>query len=164
MEGRLSIDEVLGHCNRTRERHEKMSSMEELEKGDMEPYYMKEYWEHRQVAEWLTELKEYRGLGTPEQLREVDGFYLRKCQEVNQLRAQLATLKKMVPPCRIGREAYFIRTYEGRKIIRQGVISELFFREDMTLIAVVKNIGRGVIGKDVFLTYEEAEKAKGDAE
>lgn len=92
--GRLSIDEVIGHCQRNRERHERTSSMEELEKGGMEPYFMKEYWEHRQVAEWLTELKEYWSLGTPEQLREIDKLYLEKCEEVNQLKAQLAAAKE----------------------------------------------------------------------
>lgn len=89
---------------------------------------------------------------------EIDRLYLEKCQEVNQLRAQLAKLKKMVPTCRIGQEAWYVRTYNGKKVIRQGVISEMLFLKDMTLIAVVKNIGRGVVGKDVFLSYEAAEK------
>ena len=95
---------------------------------------------------------------------EIDKLYLEKCQEVNRLKAQVAQLKKLCPPCRIGQEAYFIRRYNGQKIIRQGVVSELYFREDMTLIAVVKNIGRGIVGETVFLSYEAAEQAKGGAE
>ena len=87
---RLSIEEVIGHCKRHTEREERRTGIVELEKGDMEPVCMKEYWEHRQVAEWLTELKEYRSLGTPEQLRVIDELYLEKCEEVNQLKAQLA--------------------------------------------------------------------------
>ena len=89
---------------------------------------------------------------------EIDKLYLEKCQEVNKLKAQVARLKRLCPPCRIGQDAWFVRTYNGQKVIRQGKISELFYLENMTLIAVVWNIGRGVIGKDVFLTREAAEK------
>ena len=96
MEGRLSIDEVIGHCQRHTDRAELLNSKEALENGDMEPFFMKEYWEHRQVAEWLAELKEYRSLGTPEQLREVDKLYLEKCEEVNQLKEQVHNLNAML--------------------------------------------------------------------
>lgn len=91
---RLSIDEVIAHCKRHTDRAEELNSKTLLENGSMEPFFMKEYWEHRQVAEWLTELKEYRSLGTPEQLREVDRLYLEKCEEVNALREQLAAALK----------------------------------------------------------------------
>lgn len=95
MEGRLSIDEVIGHCRRHTERIEKRSSRMQLEETPIgDSNFMKEYWEHRQVEEWLSELKEYRSLGTPEQLREVDKLYLEKCEEVNQLKAQLAAAKE----------------------------------------------------------------------
>lgn len=94
---------------------------------------------------------------------EIDKLYLEKCQEVNRLKAQVAQLKKLCPPCQIGQEAYFIRNYNGQKVIRQGRISEMFFLKDMTLIAVVKNIGRGVIGETVFLSHEAAEQAKDGA-
>ena len=30
---------------------------------------MKQYWEHRQVAEWLEELKTYRAIGTIEEFK-----------------------------------------------------------------------------------------------
>ena len=91
---RLSIEEVIGHCKRHTDRAEARNSKTLLERGDMTPVSMKEYWEHRQVAEWLTELKEYRSLGTPEQLRVIDELYLEKCEEVNQLKAQLAAAKE----------------------------------------------------------------------
>lgn len=58
---KLSIDEVIAHCNRHTERMEKMSSRERLEEtpiGNSER--MKQYWEHRQVAKWLEELKVYK--------------------------------------------------------------------------------------------------------
>ena len=91
---------------------------------------------------------------------EVSKLYLEKCQEVNKLKAQVARLKRLCPPCRIGQDAWYIRRYNGLEVIRQGVISELYYRADMTLIAVVKNIGRGIVGETVFLDHEAAEKAK----
>lgn len=73
---------------------------------------------------------------------------------------QVERLKEMCPPCRIGQDAWYIRRYNGLEVIRQGVISELYYRADMILIAVVKNIGRGIVGETVFLDHEAAEKAK----
>ncbi len=91
--GRLSIDEVIGHCERRTEKYDDFYGIGYFDGAPLSDNCTKEYWEHRQVAEWLTELKEYRSLGTPAQLREVDTLYLEKCQEVNQLRAQLAAAK-----------------------------------------------------------------------
>ena len=88
---RLTMAEVIDHCKRVTDRYERARTKDELERSDMEPFYMKEYWEHRQVKEWLTEFKEYQSLGlTPEQLRVLDKLYLEKCNEVNELKAQLA--------------------------------------------------------------------------
>lgn len=58
---RLTIDDVIGHCNRHTERTEKHMSRETLENMSIEDNtFMKEYWEHRQVAEWLKELQALR--------------------------------------------------------------------------------------------------------
>lgn len=57
---RLSIDEVIAHCNRRVERFESFSSRENCENWSIDSQYGKEYWEHRQVADWLEELKEAR--------------------------------------------------------------------------------------------------------
>lgn len=58
---RLTIDDVIGHCNRHTERTEKHMSRETLENMPIEENsFIKEYWEHRQVAEWLEELQAYK--------------------------------------------------------------------------------------------------------
>ena len=57
---RLSIDEIIAHCERTVERTEKLNEVEALEVAYIEIPPVKEYWEHRQVAEYLKELKAYR--------------------------------------------------------------------------------------------------------
>ena len=57
---KLSIDEVIEHCKRKVEMMEKFSSREKCENWSIDSQYAKEYWEHRQVAEWLEELKRWR--------------------------------------------------------------------------------------------------------
>lgn len=57
---RLTIDEIIAHCGRNVERNEKTMSREQFETGDMSSWFMKEYWEHRQVIEYLNELKAYK--------------------------------------------------------------------------------------------------------
>lgn len=57
--GRLSIDEVIEHCDKKCSSAERCWGRNHLETCSMNNYYAKEYWEHRQVAEWLKELKKH---------------------------------------------------------------------------------------------------------
>lgn len=59
---RLTIEEIIEHCKRKVEIIEKIFNPEILQKEDMHLGFMKEYWEHRQVAEYLEELKILRKL------------------------------------------------------------------------------------------------------
>lgn len=52
--GRLTIDEVIAHCERTTKNTELI--MQKI------PADNKYYWEHKQTAEWLRELKRYKDL------------------------------------------------------------------------------------------------------
>lgn len=62
-------------------------------------------------------------------------------------------------PCKIGDPAWIIRRTKYSRIIKKGEVSEMHFTPDMELQAVVHSLGRGRIGKTVFLSREEAEKA-----
>ena len=78
---RLTIDEVIEHCNRHTEIMEKHSGREQLEETPIgNSNIMKQYWEHRQVADWLEELKAYREIGTVEECTEavlnIEHFYM----------------------------------------------------------------------------------------
>lgn len=67
---KLTIDEVIEHCETHIEVGERVFTKEEL---NIEPFMnnsIKQYWEHKQVAEWLRELEQYRVLGTVEELKE----------------------------------------------------------------------------------------------
>lgn len=57
---RLTIDEIIAHCKRQTDGLERRMSAEQYETADMLNFFVQEYWEHRQVAEYLEELKEYR--------------------------------------------------------------------------------------------------------
>ena len=66
--------------------------------------------------------------------------------------------KNNILPCKIGDTVYCIRNFKGKKHIKKGVVSEMFYRNDMELVIVVSNIGRGLYGEKVFNTMEEAEQ------
>ena len=63
-----------------------------------------------------------------------------------------------VVPCKIGQTAWAIRNHGSKLKATMGVISEMYFCNDMSIQIVVKNVARGAFGKDVFLTEKDAEK------
>lgn len=58
---RLTIDEIIEHCDRKTEMYEKACDIKYLETTVMNNP-IKEYWEHKQVAEYLRKLKTYENL------------------------------------------------------------------------------------------------------
>lgn len=60
--GKLTIDEIIEHCERKTAQYERFHEREYLEAMPLTSSVMKEYWEHRQVAEYLKKLKEYQQL------------------------------------------------------------------------------------------------------
>ena len=60
-------------------------------------------------------------------------------------------------PCRIGDSVWAIRNYSGQKKIIQGKVSEMYFvDESMRLVISVKHVSRGLWGKTIFGSYENA--------
>lgn len=62
-------------------------------------------------------------------------------------------------PCKIGDTVWCIQNNFGRPIAKQGVVSEIYFGEDMRLGFRVKGLCGGAWGERVFATREEAEAA-----
>ena len=58
---RLTIDEIIEHCDRKTSMYEKACDVKHLETTTMNNP-IKEYWEHKQVAEYLRKLKVYEDL------------------------------------------------------------------------------------------------------
>ena len=66
------------------------------------------------------------------------------------------TIDAVQLPCKIGDKVWIARQYKCHKRPRWGIVSEMFFTDDMELCIVVKGVARGKWGVDVFATYEEA--------
>ena len=60
-------------------------------------------------------------------------------------------------PCKIGDRVWAIRSYKGIKHPQEGIVSEMFFTEDMQIMIVVKNVARGIWGETVFGSYKDAD-------
>ena len=65
----------------------------------------------------------------------------------------------VVLPCKIGNRVWAIRNFKGVKQPQDGIVSEMFFTNDMKLQIVVKYVARGEWGKTIFATRGDAEKA-----
>lgn len=68
---KLTIDEIIRHCKRKTEQYEQLLGKECLETMPLNSSVIKEYWEHRQVAEYLRKLKDYEDLGEQGRLVEL---------------------------------------------------------------------------------------------
>lgn len=71
---KLTIDEIIGHCERKTEQYERSFGKERLETTPLISSVIKEYWEHKQVAEYLKKFKEYQ------QLEEQGGLVKLPCK------------------------------------------------------------------------------------
>lgn len=88
------------------------------------------------------------------------------CDEVAEVRKfieQAPTVDAVEVPCRMGDVVWGIaRLSKGRVYVKQGVVYQMFFGEDMRLCICVKNVCRGEWGKNVFATEAEALAAIGE--
>lgn len=135
---RLTIDEIIEHCDRRTEMYEKACDVKYLETTTMNNP-IKKYWEHKQVAEYLRKLKDYEDL-------EEQG--------------RLAKL-----PCKVGDDVYvkmasYSKTHYAEAEVRDFVhfISHGFCVVVTSKYFDKENIPFSEFGKTVFLTKSEAEK------
>ena len=128
---RLTIDEVIEHCKRKTSRYENLNGINTLETADISLSFIKEYWEHRQVKEYLEELKRYRDLAEKDLLLRL--------------------------PCKVGDKLYRLDsvgfiisdTVHSIHILQDTAYFEMnYWNEDICLSAV---------GKTIFTTQAEAE-------
>lgn len=133
---RLTIDEIIAHCKRRVDHAEQFYGKGRFESVDMSHRIDKEYWEHRQSAEYLEELKEYRKA-------EEQGLLLRL-------------------PVAVGEEVYCIANFgEGYEICKNYVTSYQTAPKEIGGVIARGYMGAnlGIVGKTVFATREEAESA-----
>lgn len=141
---RLTIDEIIEHCDRKTEMYEKACDIKYLETTTMNNP-VKEYWEHKQVAEYLRKLKAYESL-----------------EEQGRL---------VILPCKVGDTvwdndcgrpcAYTITAFsfgECEEYICEFVTTkEVVFYYTNSSGSITGSFAESEIGKSVFLTKSEAE-------
>lgn len=130
---RLTIDEIIEHCNRKTEMYEKACDIKYLETAVM-GNGIKEYWEHKQVAKYLRQLKDYEDL------------------------EEQGRLVKL--PCKIGTEVYDITWWDNaqEKVVVKGkTYYRTVHKHKVTKLPFTySDIDN--FGKTVFLTKSEAEE------
>ena len=84
------------------------------------------------------------------------GQYLKK------LINEQPTVDAVEIPCKIGDFVWAIRNFKGKKHPQRGVVSDMYFLNDMSLQIVVKYVARGKWGETVFATDKEAYAAIGE--
>lgn len=137
---RLTIDEIIQHCENKTFLYETVGRYIDFETTELTDA-IKEYWEHKQVKEYLEKLKRYRDL-------EEQGLLLRL-------------------PCKVGDTIYEV-SYENREfVIKEHIVKEFIYRtyrfprieiycENENGFLVCNNIGK--LDECLFLTQAEAEQ------
>ena len=132
---RLTIDEIIEHCGRKTGMYEKACDVKYLETSVM-GNRIKEYWEHKQVSEYLRKLKDYEDLDEQGRLVKL--------------------------PCKVGDTVYVpTRDFISElRIVHISISKNNTFFHWMLNDGIYQNLdGFSVdkIGKTVFLTKSEAE-------
>lgn len=140
---RLTIDEIIEHCDRKTGMYEKACDVKYLETAFM-GNGIKEYWEHKQVAEYLRKLKEYKDL-------EEQGLLLRLPCKVGDKVYEIS--ENFIEPCTV--ESIFLGNYRDRNGNWCNMAEIYYDRYDCPYVST--EIYFTDIGETVFLTKAEAE-------
>ena len=141
---RLTIDEIFEHCDRKTGMYEKACDVKYLETAVM-GNRIKEYWEHKQVSEYLRKLKDYEDLDEQGRLVKL--------------------------PCKVGDTvwdndfgrpcAYTITAFSFGEceeyICKPVTTKEVVFYYENSSGSITGSFAESAIGKSVFLNKSEAE-------
>ena len=142
---RLTIDEVIEHCNKTCDMTEKIAK----ERGrELESIESNQFWEHYQVRAWLKELKRYKDL-------EEQGLLLRLPCNVGDT---VYCIYERYTKCSENEQEFDEYSCQGCECLECDSHKELYVQSQKaySLDWIVSNLKR--FGKTVFLTQAEAEQ------
>lgn len=94
-----------------------------------------------------------------ELIEQAEGMVNNDVPTPEEMAIYMLTRGAYVLPCEIGAKVWTIKNYHGVHKAVAGIVSEMYFIENMTLTIVVKGVACGQWGKDVFATQEECERA-----
>ena len=126
---RLTIDEVIEHCNKTCDMTERIAKARGHE---LESIESKQFWEHYQVREWFQELQEYKKL-------EEQGLLLKV-------------------HCNVGSTVWVISKHD-KQIKSGTVFRIVYENDIFMYYSTVYGFTGDDVGKTVFLTEEGAKQA-----
>ena len=93
-------------------------------------------------------------------LRYDNEYYTPAARQAHRMGAEALAADTVLLPCKIGDVVWGIKKYNhnGRRV-KQGIVQQMYFGDEMQLCISVKNVCRGIWGKNIFATKEEAEAA-----
>lgn len=174
---RLTLENAINRSRKLSERHRWNSENTKLETSDENANEVYKNTciqyanQEEQYAEWLEELKSYKDIGTPKELKELKENGILNRLELAKLAIMQKELKKYKDleeqgllvrlPCKIGDDLYCIVNGEVKKLkvhsfgVPDFEITDIEFKY-VDGFKIVRFVGE--LGKTVFLTREEAEK------
>lgn len=174
---RLTLENAINRSRKLSERHRWNSENTKLETSDENANEVYKNTciqyanQEEQYAEWLEELKSYKDIGTPKELKELKENGILNRLELAKLAIMQKELKKYKDledqglivrlPCKIGDDLYCIVNGEVKKLkvhsfgVPDFEITDIEFKY-VDGFKIVRFVGE--LGKTVFLTHEEAEK------
>lgn len=174
---RLTLENAINRSRKLSERHRWNSENTKLETSDENANEVYKNTciqyanQEEQYAEWLEELKSYKDIGTPKELKELKENGILNRLELAKLAIMQKELKKYKDledqglivrlPCKIGDDLYCIVNGEVKKLkvhsfgVPDFEITDIEFKY-VDGFKIVRFVGE--LGKTVFLTLEEAEK------
>ena len=141
---RLTFEEILEHCKKKTEMYERIVKDDYLNTAPT-INSVKEYWEHKQVAEYLEELMKYRELEAQERLVKLpckigEKVYVLRCIKECKYDFE-CPFEDFKEQCKCYEDEPCENAYKAYKIV-----------EGTFKLKMINNIGTGI-----FLTREEAE-------
>lgn len=91
--------------------------------------------------------------------RLIELIKYKRHSETSELADYLLENDVIVPPCKIGDKVWAICNRGGVKRPQESIVSDMYFTKNMEIVIVARYVARGIWGKTVFLTEEEAERA-----
>lgn len=164
---RLTLEDAISHAKEIAEKNYRGAEFESIDSidDDIKANCIKCAEEHEKLAEWLEELKSYKDIGTPKELKELKengtftGLELAKLAIMQKELKSYKDLEEqgllMRLPCKVGDSVFII---VGKDISKQG-IRKIEISDNSIIFKTnrrkrIFNVSE--FGKTVFLTCEEA--------
>ena len=62
-------------------------------------------------------------------------------------------------PCKIGDKVFGLRRYNDQRLLKTGKVSQMYYDDDMNLVICVRQVCRGIWGRDIFGNEADARAA-----